>query len=240
MAERYPGYDVLSKRWTPSWNEQTRQVIDRRLAVSREPRFFSALEWQTLNAVCDRIMPQPRDRAPVPLAAYVDEKMHDRQLDGYRYAQLPTQGEAWKRGLAALEQTARTRHGSGFHRLPPLQQDALLQQMQRGELNGEAWGGMPCKLFFEHRVLPDITHAYYAHPVAWNEIGFGGPASPRGYVRMGLDRRDPWEAVEAQSSDPASAAHASSRSQNQNPRVARGSESRTVELEPDSTRSSGR
>ena len=34
-------------------------------------------------------------------------------------------------------------------------------------------------------------------PTAWNEIGFGGPASPRGYVRMGLDRRDPWEAVEA-------------------------------------------
>ena len=69
--------------------------------------------------------------------------------------------------------------------------------MQQGELTGEAWGGMPCKLFFEHRVIPDITHAYYAHPTAWNEIGFGGPASPRGYVRMGLDRRDPWEAVEA-------------------------------------------
>ena len=36
--------------------------------------------------------------------------------------------------------------------------------------------------------------AYYAHPAAWNEIGFGGPASPRGYVRMDFDRRDPWEA----------------------------------------------
>jgi hypothetical protein len=28
-------------------------------------------------------------------------------------------------------------------------------------------------------------------------MGFGGPASPRGYVRMGLDRRDPWEAAES-------------------------------------------
>jgi hypothetical protein len=71
-----------------------------------------------------------------------------------------------------------------------------LTQMQSGELTGEAWAGMPSKLFFEHRVIPDITHAYYAHPTAWNEIGFGGPASPRGYVRMGLNRRDPWEAVE--------------------------------------------
>jgi hypothetical protein len=39
--------------------------------------------------------------------------------------------------------------------------------------------------------------AYYGHPTAWSEIGFGGPASPRGYVRMNFDRRDPWEAAEA-------------------------------------------
>ena len=38
---RYPGYDVLAKRNTPSWNEQTRQVIDRRLATPREPRFLN-------------------------------------------------------------------------------------------------------------------------------------------------------------------------------------------------------
>lgn len=203
MTDRYPGYDVLSKRWTQSWNEQTRQVIDRRLAVPRQPRFFSAAEWRTLNAVCDRIMPQPADRPPVPLAAYVDQKIADRQLDGYRYAQLPPQDEAWRRGLAALDAAAEDAHAGPFHGLRPEQQDGLLRHMQQGELTGAAWGGMPCKLFFEHRVIPDITHAYYAHPVAWNEIGFGGPASPRGYVRMGLDRRDPWEAAEAGSEEAA-------------------------------------
>ena len=41
-----------------------------------------------------------------------------------------------------------------------------------------------------------VTDAYYAHPTAWNEIGFGGPASPRGYVRLDKNRRDPWEAAE--------------------------------------------
>jgi hypothetical protein len=197
MSRLYPDYDVLSKRWTESWNETTRQVIDRRLGVPREPRFFSSTEWRTLNAVCDRIMPQPKDRPPVPLAAYVDQKITDRLLDGYRYAQLPPQGEAWQRGLAALEQSANDAYGCSFHDLPPEWQDMLLRRMQQGELVGDAWGGMPCKLFFDHRVIPDITHAYYAHPTSWNEIGFGGPASPRGYVRMGLDRRDPWEAAEA-------------------------------------------
>ena len=51
-------------------------------------------------------MPQPADRPPVPLPAYVDEKLHTHALDGYRHAQMPPQGEAWKRGLAALETEA--------------------------------------------------------------------------------------------------------------------------------------
>jgi len=205
MTERYPGYDVLAKRWTQSWNEQTRRTIDRRLAMPVEPRFFSPAEWQTLGAVCERIMPQPKERAPVPLPAFVDQKMADGLRDGYRYAQLPPQGEAWRRGLAALDRAAHEADGAPYHRLLPERQDDLLRCMQRGELTGEAWGGMPCEMFFEHRVIPDITHAYYAHPVAWDEIGFGGPASPRGYVRMGLDRRDPWEAVEAAADNGAAA-----------------------------------
>jgi hypothetical protein len=56
---------------------------------------------------------------------------------------------------------------------------------------------MPCDLFFADRVLVDLVSAYYAHPTAWSEMGFGGPAGPRGYVRMDPDERDPWEAVEA-------------------------------------------
>ena len=62
--------------------------------------------------------------------------------------------------------------------------------------SGDHWGGMPLKLFFTKRVVHDVTDAYYAHPTAWNEIGFGGPASPRGYVRLDKNRRDPWEAAE--------------------------------------------
>jgi hypothetical protein len=197
MTDRYPGYDVLSKRWSESWNEATRQTIDRRLSVPREPRFFSAQEWRTLKAMCERIMPQPHDRDPVPLPAYVDQKMAEGKLDGYRYAELPPQGEAWRRGLSALEEESIRAHGHPFDSLSAIQQDDLLHSMQDGKLTHAAWGDMPCKLFFEHRVIPDIIHAYYAHPIAWNEIGFGGPASPRGYVRMGLNRRDPWEAAEA-------------------------------------------
>ena len=195
--DRYPGYDVLAKRDTPSWNPVTREVIDRRLAVPRQPRFFNQDEWAVLRAVCGRIVPQPSNRAEVPLPAYVDEKMFERRLDGYRYEGVPEQGEAWKQGLAALDEAAKRDHGAGFAATGPEQQDGLLRQMEAGRLQAEALQGMWPDRFFKYRIIPDITGAYYAHPTGWNEIGFGGPASPRGYVRTDLNRRDPWEAAEA-------------------------------------------
>jgi hypothetical protein len=197
MAERYPGYDVLAKRHTASWDEVTRRVVDRRLAMPREPRFFSEDEWLTLTAVCDRIVPQPRDRVPVPVAAMVDDKMARNLTDGYRDARLPKMQEAWRRALHALDAEAGTLQGGRFHAISVPEQHALLTRMQQGELNNPAWGDMPCALCFSQRIVRDVVAAYYAHPTAWNEIGFGGPASPRGYVRMGFDRRDPWEAEEA-------------------------------------------
>ena len=30
-----------------------------------------------------------------------------------------------------------------------------------------------------------VLSCFYSHPWAWNEIGFGGPAYPRGYSRFG-------------------------------------------------------
>jgi hypothetical protein len=197
MSEHFPGYDVLAKRHTPSWNEKTRQVIDGRLALPREPRYLSHEEWRVLEAICGRIVPQPRTRPPVPLAAMVDAKLFENRGDGYRDYRLPPLREAWRRGLRAIDAEARRRHNVDFAALDAAEQHALLRAAQQGTLSDGGWDGMPPAIFFAKRLLPDIVTLYYAHPTAWNEIGFGGPASPRGYVRMDFDRRDPWEAAEA-------------------------------------------
>jgi hypothetical protein len=198
MSERYPGYDVLAKRDSPSWNEPTRQAVDARLAIADEPHFLDTEQWQTLTAICRRIVPQPAGRTPVPIAAMVDRKLANDARDGYRQASLPPLREAWQRGLAALDAEAQEKHTKRFHELVAREQDALLKAMQEGELKHAGWGDMPPKTFFTERLTHDILAAYYSHPTAWNELGFGGPASPRGYVRTDFNRRDPWEAVEAQ------------------------------------------
>lgn len=199
MPERdlFPGYDVMAKRLSLSWNDKTRDVINHRLAVPREPRFLAPDLFAVLEAAAARIVPQPSDRPPVPVAAYVDQKLFEGKIDGYRLAALPDQGECYRRGLAGLEEAARERYGRAFVALDGSERDQILSACQRGALRGGAWEGMPSDTFFAHRLLVDVTTFYYAHPAAWSEIGFGGPASPRGYVRMGANRRDPWEAAEA-------------------------------------------
>ena len=42
-----------------------------------------------------------------------------------------------------------------------------------------------------------VCTAFYSHPWAWQEIGFGGPAYPRGYKNIGVDRREPYEVRDA-------------------------------------------
>lgn len=194
---RFPTYDVLDKWNSPSWNDQTRAVVKKRLNEIPIRRFFTETEWKVLTSICNRLIPQP-DRAnrPVPIVPFIDEKLFENRGDGYRYEGMPPMREAWRRGIAAIDDEARLRWGHGFRELPHNQQDAVLRAIQHNDTRSPAWQGLPPKRFFSSLLLREVASVYYAHPAAWNEIGFGGPASPRGYVRLGSDRRDPWEAEE--------------------------------------------
>ncbi len=108
---------------------------------------------------------------------------------------MPDNATAWRRGLAALDAEARARGAGGFADLAPPAQDRLLRDVDADRLKApEAWQGMPAQRFFRTTVLKQIVAIYYSQPAAMSEIGYGGPASPRGYVRLGANRRDPWEA----------------------------------------------
>jgi hypothetical protein len=194
---RFPTYNVLDKWYTPSCNEQTRAVIQKRLYHVPDRRFFTEAEWAVLWAVSNRLVPQPdRREDPVPIVPFIDAKLFKGQGNGYRYDGMPPMREAWRRGIQAIEDEARMRWGGGFRELPTNQQDAVLRAIQHNDVRSTSWRGLPPKLFFSSVLLREVVSVYYAHPAAWSEIGFGGPASPRGYVRLGFDRRDPWEALE--------------------------------------------
>ena len=197
MADRFPGYDVLAKRDTPSWNAKTREVIAERLAMAERTDALTDRRRATLRAAIDRITPQPEGRPTVNVLALLLEKIAKDMSDGHRHHQLPPIRASYERGLDGLEAEAQARHGMSFHLLESGAADRLLGAIERGDARTDAWGDMPPAIFWGWRLLPDVVSSYYAYPSAWSAMGFGGPASPRGYVRLDGDKRDPWEAAEA-------------------------------------------
>ena len=194
---RYPGYNVLDKWSSPDWDDQTREVVRRRLEEVPPVRFFTDGEARTLAAVAERIIPQP-DRSndeKVPVVPWIDEKLYEDKRDGYRYEELPPQREAWRLGLKGIDETAQALFGGkSFARLDPLSQDAVLTHVARGDAPGATWKQLPAARFFKSVLSITVIKIYYAHPAAWNEIGYNGPSSPRGHVRKWEGGVDPWEA----------------------------------------------
>jgi hypothetical protein len=188
-------YDVLDKWSTPSWNDQTRRVVSRRLHDIPRRRFFDEHEWRIAEAIAARIVPQPDgDSAPVAIVPFIDERLYEKRGKGFRYADMPPAPDAWRRGLAAIDDESRIVFARPFVELTDDEQDDVLRRVQQGTVASVLWQGLPPRRFFVAFLLDEIVGEYYAHPAAWSEIGFGGPASPRGYVRLGFDQRDPWEA----------------------------------------------
>lgn len=195
----YPDYDVLAKWDSPSWNRQTRQVVHDRLHHVPPRRFLTETQWATLGAICDCVIPQPeRDsREKVPIAPWIDAKLEANQSSGTRYEPLPPMRECWQRGLDAVNSEAQQRFHAPFAALDPARWHMIVEAMDGAATTSPAWGPeFPARLFLRHVLLPGIVEIYYAHPASWSEIGFGGPASPRGYVRLTENRRDSWEGEE--------------------------------------------
>lgn len=194
----YPHYDVLDKWDSPSWNDATRKAVADRLSNVPPRRFLSADEYALLRRIVDCVLPQPErsEAERIPVEAFIDQVLHENRGNGTRFADAPQQRQAWRQGLAAIEVEANRRHGRGFAALSENERYALFNALDEGDVDPEAWAGMRSKRFFRDVLLKECVKIYYAHPQAWSEIGFGGPAAPRGYVRLGPDERDPWEGRE--------------------------------------------
>jgi len=200
MIGRYPDYDVFDAAGT--WDDATAKVVNARLHVPTELRFFSAGEVATLRAFCDVCVAQ--DGEPrVPVVEMIDERLAAGRLDGYQYADMPDDRDTWHVVLAGLDEVAEARYGKAtFAACEPETQEAIVAQLADAQLSGGSWDSLNVKRAWSV-CMRMILAAFYAHPWAWNEIGFGGPAYPRGYMRLGpTSTLEPFERPGATDEDP--------------------------------------
>ena len=191
MRGRYPDYDVLAE--TGHWDAATRRVVLARLAEPPPIRFFDEREAAVLGMFCDDVTGQ--DGEPrIPVLAMVDAKLYERKLDGFRHHDLPEDPQTWRIVAAGLDAACE----GGYAAAPRERRHEVVQALSEGELE---LGGWPAEKAWSV-VMRGITSAFYSHPWAWNEIGFGGPAYPRGYARIGAGQREHWESPPEFSQDP--------------------------------------
>jgi len=86
--------------------------------IAYTPQMFNAGAFATLRAV--RVLPQDR----VDVAQRLDRALAEGSGDGWHFAALAPDGEAYRSALEAL---------AGFAGLDPATQDAMLANVQKGE-----------------------------------------------------------------------------------------------------------
>jgi hypothetical protein len=201
MVGRYPDYDVLEQ--AEHWDEVTRRLVLDRVRHLPPIRFFSPAEAACLGRLCDLLTGQDEDPR-IAVLHYVDHKLDQGQLDGYQYEGMPDDRDTWRIVAGALDEQARQRGGDeAFAVAAPELQVAIVEDLAAGRLD---LGDVDCKRAFSV-VMRAVLDAFYSHPWAWNEIGFGGPAYPRGYSRFGSPHlqaaeRETWEGREEYDEDP--------------------------------------
>ena len=193
----YPGFSTLSQQ--AFWDEATRAVILKRVNEIPPIRFFTPEEHAVMLAVTSRILPQDdRDEAhKIPIVPFIDERLYENRLNGYRYESMPPDQEAYRLFIKGIQTIAQHVYNQPFQDLPADYQEYVLQTVHdEAPPAGEEYWHQLSLLRMWQMLVNDTAHVYYAHPYAWDEIGFGGPAYPRGYMRLHHGEPEPWEVEE--------------------------------------------
>ncbi|RXD07714.1 alpha/beta fold hydrolase [Sphingomonas sp. UV9] len=156
-----------------------------------QPKVVTVSQLATLRALVDRVIPQHA----IDLAARIDTQLATGEGDGWRFAALPVDAEAYRAGLDTLDTLA---EGS-FARLDDEQRDALLHKIEAADWSA-ATSLTPeqMTLWFED-VRADAVRLWLAHPATMARVGYDGFANggdgvrKQGYALTAADEREGWE-----------------------------------------------
>jgi uncharacterized iron-regulated membrane protein len=195
---RFPGFDVLGQ--ARHWDEVTAEAVLARTGPPAAVKFFTEAEEPCARALLNLLTGQDGQdcELTVPVLEMVDSRLAAGETDGWRYADMPEDGQAWRNTLVLLDADARQLSGTAFADAPPADQARLVQAVQ--DLASGNWHGLPAAHVWSLWTRYACT-AFYAHPIAWAEIGFPGPAYPRGYKNVGVGKLEPFEVDDAHPSE---------------------------------------
>ncbi|MFC8689172.1 gluconate 2-dehydrogenase subunit 3 family protein [Brevibacillus porteri] len=189
---RYPSYDVWDQH--TEWDAHTRKVVGARRMPAIANQFFTKPESLLLQTVVGVLVNDHRLEVLTFVVEHLDDTTASNIGESQRKVGVPPKKELYRSGLKGIDAESHAAYGTDFVALKIDEQEAVLQHVANGGIqNQEAWMDLAPADFFK-RLLHDTVSAYYSHPLVWSDIGYGGPAYPRGYVRVEKGLTDPWEA----------------------------------------------
>lgn len=174
---------------------RTRATLLARLddPVEDDPSALSERQLAVLHALVERVLPD----TGLDLARRMDVGLASGPGDGWRFAELPPDPEAWALGLDTLDTVAH-----GFPELSPDRQDVWLDRMAAGKVGVDGAVGRlsatQMRLWFED-VRAETARTWMAHPAAMARIGYDGVLTGgdgdriQGFTRTRADDPEPWE-----------------------------------------------
>jgi hypothetical protein len=192
---RFPGFRSLDQ--AHHWDPVTAGAVLSRVGIRPDIRFFTPAEEAAATALCDQLLGQ--DSEPrVPVVQQIDARLAEQETDGWRYEDMPEDSQAWRATLQYLDDDCQARASCTLAEAAGPDQRAVIQAVQN--LGSKDWHGLVAEHVWSLWTRYACT-AYYAHPSAWDEMGFPGPAYPRGYKNAAAGGREPFEIADSRPSD---------------------------------------
>jgi hypothetical protein len=139
-------------------------------------------------------MAQDSNNRIVNVAVHIDERLHRKTGDGWRYDNMPSDDQMYIKGLKGINETAQRHFQREFVQLTNEQQMEMLRSVQHGFAEGVVWQELPPQRFFEE-LLAETTEIFFSHPLVQDEMGYAGMADANGWERIGLNEREQIEPV---------------------------------------------
>ena len=164
----------------------------------RTTRFLTDEEFAQLQQLVDVILPQGTVGTAVDIADGIDRRLQTGKNAGWRYANLPPDGEAYRQGLKALFGMLRQTPMKTFVAMPPPAREGYLRCVANGDVDGPAQ--FPLSTWLK-AVRSDIVRTWISHPDAMDAMEFygfadgvtGGVAPGEGWVAIGPNTALPFE-----------------------------------------------
>ncbi|WP_199706538.1 alpha/beta hydrolase [Amnibacterium setariae] len=174
---------------------RTRRVMMRRLdGPGDAPRVFSPAQRALLTVLVARVLPQRG--TDLDIAGRIDAEFAAGHGDGWRFAELPPDAEAWRQGLDTLAEQV-----PDFAALTGAAQEAVLDRVWDGGIGSDADGrltGSQMRLWLKD-VQAEAVRMWLSHPAAQAWIRYDGFADggdgPRkqGFSTTHAGEWEPWQ-----------------------------------------------